>query len=280
MDSLKDYTGAHEGATAWVFGKGPSLATFEMDTAGPLRLAINDVIAHIPGATYGFANDGVGRWADAYKPGQVLFQPSRCLHEYDSTRPGAVACKVVTFVDDYAEERLALPPAELAECLDIRRGTLGSLLQIAYIMGIKSMHLVGVDGGNTHAPGFVWKTRLRAQHYKDYNSIRSGAIETADLLGITLHFHTKHREIMQDQGKIRVTFTRSSAVSAQHYDKGTTASFPPVVAEELIQAGAAILEAGQAAPAKEVKPEPPKEEKAEAAPAKETAAKKKGGKKA
>ena len=57
--SLIPFLNRHAGETAWLFGKGPSLSTFDFKTAGPLRVAINDVIAHVPDCLYGFANDGV-----------------------------------------------------------------------------------------------------------------------------------------------------------------------------------------------------------------------------
>jgi len=161
---LSRFLGIHEGETGWIFGKGPSLATFDFNTAGKLRFAINDVIAHIPACKYGFANDGVAKWADVYRPGHVLFQPLRCLHEYDSTQPGAVACRVVTFHDSCEDTRLVLPPEQLLHELTIRRGTLGSAIQIIRIMGVRTIHLVGIDGGGQHAPGYEWRTRLRADH--------------------------------------------------------------------------------------------------------------------
>jgi len=74
--SLIPFLNRHAGQTAWLFGKGPSLSTFDFKTAGPLRVAINDVIAHVPDCVFGFANDGVSKWKDAYKPGQTLFQPN------------------------------------------------------------------------------------------------------------------------------------------------------------------------------------------------------------
>jgi hypothetical protein len=240
MRTLKDFIGLHRGETAWIFGKGPSLSTFDFKTAGKLRFAINDVIAHIPDCQYGFANDGVAKWADVYKPGQVLFQPSRCLHEYDSTKPGAVACEVVTYRDDSDDTRLLCQPEQLAECLTIRRGTLGSALQILRIMGIQSVHMVGIDGGGTHAEGFEWKTRLRHDHAKDYNAIRSAAIDAAFIMGIALRFHN-HDNTMETNGRVFVKMTRNCFAEAKPYFIGEVASFSPKIAGELISNRAAEL---------------------------------------
>jgi len=233
MRSLRDFIGIHSGGTAWIFGKGPSLSTFDFKTAGKLRFAINDVIAHIPDCQYGFANDGVAKWFDAYQPGQVLFQPSRCLHEYDSTKPDAVACEVVTFKDGSDDYRLALPPEQLAEELTIRRGTLGSALQILRIMGIRTVHMVGIDGGGTHAEGYEWKTRLRHDHAKDYNAIRSAAIDAAFIMGMTLKFHNQDHT-METNGRIFVRLTRNCFAESKPYADGEIASFSPKVANDLI----------------------------------------------
>lgn len=231
--NLTDYIDRHAGETAWLFGKGQSFTGFDFKTAGKLRLAINDVIAHVPDCLYGFANDGVSKWQDAYKAGQVLFQPVRCLHEYDSTIKGAVDCEVVTFKDTGEDTRLKLPQSELAEMLTIRRGTLGSALQILYIMGVRSVYMVGFDGGNHHAEGYEWKTRLRHDHYKDYNAIRSAAIDAAFIMGISLKFHNTP-DNMQTNGRVFVRILRNCFAKGDPYPVGEIASFAPHIANELI----------------------------------------------
>jgi len=187
--SLLPFLNRHAGETAWLFGKGPSLSTFDFKNAGPLRVAINDVIGYVPECKYGFANDGVAKWRDLYRHGQVLFQPVRCLHEFDSTVFGTLACDVVTYQDTGDDARLSLPRAALAELLTIRRGTLGSALQILHVMGVKAVHMVGIDGGGEHADCSQWRTRLRHDHHRDYNNIRNAAIDAAFIMGIALKFH-------------------------------------------------------------------------------------------
>ena len=231
---LSDYINRHAGETAWLFGKGPSLSTFDFKTAGKLRCAINDVIAHVPFCLYGFANDGVAKWRDAYKPGHVLFQPSRCFHEYDPTSPNAVACDVVPFHDTCDDTRMLWSRERLAsEGLTIRRGTLGSAIQILHIMGVKAIHLVGIDGGGQHADGFEWKTRLRHDHAKDYDAIRSAAIDAAFIMGIALKFHN-HDHTMETNGRVFVKLLRNCFAQAIPYAQGEVASFSPKIANELI----------------------------------------------
>lgn len=236
---LTEYINRHAGETAWLFGKGPSLSTFDFKTAGRLRVAINDVIAHVPDCLYGFANDGVAKWKDAYRQGQVLFQPARCLHEYDSTQPDAVGCRVITFQDNSDDSRLLWDSEKLAtEGLTIRRGTLGSALQILKIMGVKAVHMVGIDGGGEHAQGFEWKTRLRNDHAKDYNAIRSAAIDAAFIMGIPLRFHNLDHT-METNGKVFVKILKNCFAKGDPYPSGEVVSFSPAVANELISCRAA-----------------------------------------
>ena len=231
--SLLPFLNRHAGETAWLFGKGPSLSSFDFKTAGPLRVGINDVIAHVPDCIYGFANDGVAKWRDAYRPHHTLFQPVRCMHELDSRIPGTVDCKVVTFLDDSEDRRLGLPREQLAEIIAIRRGTLGSALQILHIMGISTVHMVGIDGGGTHAEGFQWRTRLRADHHRDYNMIRSAAIDAAHIMGMTLKFHNQDHT-METNGRVFVRMLRNCFVQTEPYREGEIASFSPNIAAEVI----------------------------------------------
>lgn len=233
MSTLIPFLNRHAGETAWLFGKGPSLSTFDFNTAGPLRAAINDVIAHVPDCTYGFANDGVRAWRDCYRPGHVLFQPERCMHEYDTRIPGAVDCQVVIYQDDSDDRRLVIPRDQLAEMLTIRRGTLGSALQILHVMGIATVHMVGIDGGGQHAAGYEWKTRLRQDHARDYDAIRSAAIDAAFLMGMTLKFHNQDHT-MQTDGRVFVRMLRNCFVQCNPYPAGEIASFSPKIAAELV----------------------------------------------
>lgn len=240
--ALADFLNLHAGREAWLFGKGPSLSTFDFADAGELRCAINDVAAHVPGVRYCFACDGVSAWADVYQPGQTLFQPTRCLGEFNSTRPGAVACDVVTYPDTHDDHRLLLPREDLAQLLTIRRGTLGSALQILHIMGVRVVHLVGIDGGGQHAPGYQFRTRLRADHARDYNSIRDGAIDAAALMGLRLHFHgtPETKPTMSTDGKVFVQITRATFIHGNPVYQGEVTSVLPSIAAQLIAARAAV----------------------------------------
>jgi len=212
--TLTPFLNRHAGETAWLFGKGPSLATFDFNKAGPLRAAINDVIAHVPSCAYGFANDGVRQWVDVYKQGQTLFQPERGLQEYDCRE--SIKCDVVAFPDTYAA----------------RRGTLCSAIQILKFFGVSTIHLVGIDGGKVHASGFEFRTRIQSFHRTAYDEIRNDAVLLADELGIDLIFHNQDH-IMTD-GKITMRITRNCFVSGEPMAEGEIKSFPPLVARDLI----------------------------------------------
>jgi hypothetical protein len=265
---LADFINRHAGREAWLFGKGPSLSGFNFSDAGEIRCAINDATAHVPGVKYCFANDGVALWADVYTAGQTLFQPARCLGEYDSMLAGAVACDVVAYDDTHDDHRLLLSRDHLAQLLTIRRGTLGSALQILHIMGIKTVHLVGIDGGGQHAEGYQFRTRLRADHAKDYNAIKDAAIDSAALMGIKLIFHSTNPDThkpMTTDGKQFVTITRNTFVAGVPYCQGEVASFNPGQVAQLIGCRAAEIFEGR-------RDEPPVVETASLETVRETAA--------
>jgi hypothetical protein len=108
-----------------------------------------------------------------------------------------------------------------------------------HVMGIKSVYLVGFDGGGRHADGYDFRTRLRADHAKDYNAIRDAAIDAAFLMGMALRFHN-HDHNMEPNGKIYVKFTSNSFVRAVPFSNGEVAAFVPTIARELVFSGAAV----------------------------------------
>jgi len=236
--TLKDFLYAHAGATAWLFGKGPTLDRFDMATAGPLRVAINDVVKEVPGCLYGFANDSVADWAHVYRPGQVLFQPVRLWHDIHAKKC-PVACERVWYEDKGDNDRLRWDPAEAAaRGLAIRRGTLGSVGQILRIMGVQRIVCVGIDGGGQHsAKG--WHTRLRADHATDYNEIRNEFIKACDVQGLELEFFDPNKPTMSN-GKKRVRIVSQTFCRGKLCMVGQIHDLAPADADELVQAHRAI----------------------------------------
>lgn len=256
--TLRDFLHVHQGETAWLFGKGPSLDTFDLASAGPLRVAINDVVKEIPGCRYGFANDSVRPWAGVYRSDHVLFTPARTWNDeflQGAGGPPALACEVVTYPDGYDDTRLQWPHERLAtEGLAIRPGTLGSAAQILALMGVTRLICVGIDGGGRHAAR-TWLTRLRNEHHRDYNRIRDSFIESAPLLGLTIEFHgTAHNP----DGTMTLKILSSSIVrNFRDVFTGEVVDVPEAEARVLIAerrarlATAADLEPASPAPAVE-----------------------------
>jgi hypothetical protein len=265
VPSLHDYLGKHTGQTAWIFGKGPSLDAFDMASAGPLRCAINDVAAYVPGCVYTFANDSVAKWAHVYQPGHTLFQPLRLQHDIHAAHV-PVPCPRIWFADEADADRLTWPRERLAaEGLAIRHGTLGSAGQILHLMGVKRIIAVGIDGGGTHAAK-PWLTRLRHDHARDYNTIRDNFIEACALQGIELEFFGQPDEpALNPNGTMQVKILRACFVAGKPQPAGAIVDFPPALAQELITIGRATRWTEPAQPAA------PVIETAEAAPAAEKA---------
>lgn len=168
------------------------------------------------------------------------------MHEFDS-RNGAVACDVVTYEDTHNQHILTSCVEDHAQSLSIQPGTLGSALQILRIMGIRTIYLVGFDGGGQHAGSFAWRTRLRADHARDYDQIKAAAIISAQIMGLTLQFYN---EPTMDHSETKtVQFTRSVFAEGNPYSVGEIARFSTKIAAELIVAGAAVYTKPQQEPA-------------------------------
>ena len=227
----RDFLHRHAGETAWVFGKGPSLTTFDPSTAGPLRIAINDAVSHVPACIYVFANDGARRWVSACAPGQVLFHPRRCLWEYSGNPIGA-ACDVVVFEDRNEDERMFLSREELAECLTVRRGTLATACQWLHIMGVSHVHLIGIDGCAGYAPGIDWQTEDDPTLGREYQSIRDESLDFLEIAGIGWTSHSANP--IDRRGRRLVRITAHTVADGNPYYAGQIVTLPETIALELI----------------------------------------------
>lgn len=236
---LRDFLNLHAGETAWLFGKGPSLDRFDMALAGPLRVAINDVVRYVPGCRYGFANDSVERWAEFYQPGQVLFQPLRVLHDIHAGKP-PLACERVWFADDWDDDRLVWPIERVAEHgLTVRRGTLGSAGQLLRLMGVAKVVCVGIDGGGQHAAR-SWRTELRTDHAPEYSSIRAHFIHACRLSGLPVEFHGADLSQQLPDGMKTIKVIENILVGGIHCCSGAIIEQPPHIADQLVADGLAV----------------------------------------
>ena len=237
--TLADFIGKHEGETCWIFGKGPSLDAFPMESAGSLRFAINDVCAAVKGCAYVFANDGVQKWRNHLTENQTLFQPSRALREFDSQRHGSIKSELVIY-DDESKDGITTDLDELSKCLRIRRGTVCSALQVAFLMGVTTVVMVGFDGTGGHSKAAEWSNRIRTTSSMEYTAIRDDAVKLANELGIAIQFFNTNQTIMEN-GKIRIKITRNCFANGQPMTVGETVDMIPKTARELIACHSAVL---------------------------------------
>lgn len=237
---LKDFLNLHAGETAWLFGKGPSLDRFDMRKAGKLRVAINDVVKEVPGCRYGFANDSVAPWRHVYRPEHVLFQPLRVAHDIHAAQV-EVDCERIWYPDDRESDRLGWSAEQLAhQGLCIRRGTLGSAGQILYVMGVRQIVCVGIDGGGRHADR-KWNTELRHDHAIDYNAIRDAFITACLIQGIAVTFFgADQNETQLPNGMKVVKLLSTILVEGTHRCEGEVFACSPSVAEDIVSQGLAI----------------------------------------
>jgi len=198
-EALAAFRDRHRGATAWLFGKGPSLDACLDEghlealraRGGQVLCAVNETVRDIAGAPYAFASDDCERWQMLYPAGVVLFQPVRVLR--GRARPG---CRVVHFEQRDAVdpvERLRLGPAGwLERGLAALPGTITAALQILAIMGIDRIVCVGIDGGHGRSRR-PWLTAPPPPDIDSYDEIREAFICAAGVIGIALVFWSPAR---------------------------------------------------------------------------------------
>lgn len=233
--TIADFVGIHHRETAWLFGKGPTLDRFDMASAGQIRCAVNDVVRYVPEAKYCFACDGVGPWAHLYQPAHVLFQPRRTFDRHDMRNPESFPCEVVPFVDMPGTDLAGRSAADLVSGgLAIRRGTIGSAIQILHIMGISKIVCVGIDGGGGRAAR-EWQTNMRSDHHEDYNDIRDGFISAAELLGIELEFFGLESKIVNTNGTITVRILSGCGIGSGSAQAGDILDLHPRDAKDLLR---------------------------------------------
>lgn len=249
-----------------MFGKGPSLNTYDFSQAGDIRCAINDVAGIVPNCTYAFANDAINDWDDVYQPQTILFSPQRTYSDKFFEAERSKTCSEhVLFYDRHDNHtkllKTATPDSLLRDGLVIRRGTLGSAIQILWIMGISKIVCVGIDGGGQHSSRAEWRTRLRNLHAMDYNAIRDAFIEAAGWLCIELEFHGC--KTLMRNGKMKIKIIKQTFVGDGVGWVGKTYEVNPGEGNLLVASGKAVVVKDDEAPQPEpLAPEIPAAEKA------------------
>lgn len=235
--TLRDFVGLHSGETAWLFGKGPSLSRFDFGSAGPLRCAVNESVRYVPSVTYCFANDGVLPWVDLYDSTHVLFQPSRTIEDSHMANPASWPCELVRF-DNVPDVHIAGRTVDdlVSRGLAMRHGTIGTAIQVLYIMGVAKVVCVGVDGVGGHVG-----LDLRSGPSPDciYSTIRDRFISAATMLGIEIEFFDAPAEVCRTDGLVVVLITHGVVAGGQARRDGDIVALKPSEASELIQRGVA-----------------------------------------
>ena len=154
MQSIAALLGKHLGEEAWIFGKGPSLDKFDMATAGPLRICINESALIVPEPRYFFGHDEppiqrvAAQWPSACR---AILQPVRA--RYDATR-GIPTESIFTYEKREREvDVLDWSPEKIAReaCLLGLTGTVHSALHFCRLIGVTVITFVGMDGGGGYA---------------------------------------------------------------------------------------------------------------------------------
>lgn len=188
MKTIADLLNAHSGEEAWIFGKGPSLDSFDMRCAGPLRICINESLLCVPKPTYFFAHDEppIQRVATHW-PGacRAVLQPVR----------GACAVKcgipdVAIYTYDKRERELEVldwPAEKIAQKAMLlgMTGTAHSAIHFCRLLSVSSIVFVGMDGKGGYAHCIGLPAPLGGGRH---DQIRCDTINVTERLAIAYRF--------------------------------------------------------------------------------------------
>jgi hypothetical protein len=171
--SLHDFIDRHQGESAYVIGKGPTLDLFLEKPEGSLLICVNEAALVVRDPTYFFAHDGVhiANVADPLRHIAAAGDPNGLGHMRRSYPPGCVAIvreehkdlaiaegipagSVYTYRK--AQEKkalLGLNAQELAASGELygESCTTQSALHFAKLCGCREVVMVGIDGGFEYA---------------------------------------------------------------------------------------------------------------------------------
>jgi hypothetical protein len=212
MSALAPFINRHFGATAFLFGKGPSLDAFlesrhdiRLPFGSPVVLAfLNDTLKYraeiiaavrrIAGSdcvvhAYAFATDSIAPWVSLYLPGDCLFQPARTTNDPSMQAPDPNCLRIVYQDSGGDHWRLERPRDWLGNhTLVSGHGTCDAAAQIIHIMGCSNLVAVGMDGSPGRATR-EWLTAMRDDHAKDYAEIRRDFERITLRIGLRVEFY-------------------------------------------------------------------------------------------
>lgn len=154
MRNIAELLGRHANEEAWIFGKGPSLDSFDVETAGSLRICINESVLQVPGARYFFAHDenpirhSATRWPAVCL---AILQPVRATFAVSCGIPEDLIrtytkCERQLDTLDWSAETIAKHHSLLG-----LTGTVHSALHFCRLIGACSIVFVGMDGRGGYA---------------------------------------------------------------------------------------------------------------------------------
>ena len=144
----------HRGETAWLFGKGPSLDTFDMARAGSLRVCINESALCVPAPSYFFAHDEAPIQrvaAERSSPCTAILETSRARF---AEKCGWGKENIFVYEKRRLDQKLlSMPPQALAatHALYGNSGTVHSAIHFCHLVGVVEVVMVGFDGGGGYA---------------------------------------------------------------------------------------------------------------------------------
>ena len=188
MRTIAELLNKHQGEEAWIFGKGPSLDSFDFRSAGPLRICINESLLHVPDPTYFFAHDEIpiqnvaSRWLAACS---AILQPVRGQW---AQKCGIPAETIYAYekrdreldILNWSAEQIARKGSLLG-----LTGTVHSALHFCRLIGTPSIVFVGMDGGLGYARCTGQATPLGGGQH---DLIRRDSINIAGRLGLQFRF--------------------------------------------------------------------------------------------
>jgi hypothetical protein len=160
----------HKGEEAWLFTKGPSFDDFDMNTAGKLRITINQVCEHVEDALY-----CVSFWKDGLR----FNLPEGCsLLNGSDVNGKSVASRPQKSSDTFIPKKIPL---------FFQYSTMSLAMSYIAYMGIKAVHLIGCDPGEGYAPRFGHCRPLEPDEILVQEQTRNLIIDMASKADITLY---------------------------------------------------------------------------------------------
>jgi hypothetical protein len=165
-----DLLDKHKGEEAWLFTKGPSFDDFDMDTAGRLRVGVNQSCQYIKDVSY-----CVTFWADGLQ--FILPDGCRLLNGKDEMGRN-VASRPHKSSDTFEPKTLPL---------FFQYSTMSLAMSYLAWMGVKAVHLIGCDPAQGYAKPFGAQRSLNEDETLVQKQTRNLVIDMANIAGITLY---------------------------------------------------------------------------------------------